>query len=296
MLTPFEKLAFLLLLATSLTLAGLGAHRIIRVIARGRGRPDWRRALRRAPSVLAKAITLSPVFRSRPFTSLVHGLVAWGFIYFLLVNLADVLYGFLPGFNFLGEGVPGNLFRLGADGLTVGILVGMLALLARRFVLRPAALHTRETTLLHPQARRGIRRDSAIVGAFILVHVGARFVGESLRVAAHGMADPWMPFATALAVVWEGLPATTLLTLEHAAWWLALGSIVLFLPYFPISKHLHLFVAPLNFLLKPERRSIGELERLDFDDESVEQFGVERLENLSWTGLLDAYACIMCNR
>jgi Fe-S oxidoreductase len=190
----------------------------------------------------------------------------------------------------------GNLFRLGADVLTVGTLVGMLALLARRFVLRPAALQTRPTTRLHPKARRGIRRDSAVVGAFILVHVGARFVGEALRVAAHGTADPWMPFASALAAVWAGLPETTLAALEHVAWWLALGTIVLFLPYFPISKHIHLFFAPINFLLKPERRSIGELDRLDFDDETAEQFGVERLEQLSWTGLVDAYACIMCNR
>ncbi len=105
-----------------------------------------------------------------------------------------------------------------------------------------------------------------------------------------------MPFASAWALVWQGVPAGTLETLEHVAWWLALGSIVLFLPYFPISKHLHLFFAPINYLLKPERRSIGELERLNFEDETLEQFGVERLEQLSWTGLMDAYACIMCNR
>jgi Fe-S oxidoreductase len=296
MLTLPEKLAFLLLLAGSLTATGLGVRRIVAVIRRGRGQPDWHLALRRAPAVLAKTLTFSPVFRTRPVTSLLHGLVAWGFIYFLLVNLADVLYGFLPGFALLGEGLTGNLFRLGADVLTVGILIGMVALLARRFLMRPASLQTRETTLLHPRARWGIRRDSAIVGAFILVHVGARFVGESLRVASHGAADPWIPFASALAAVWQGVPPATLEAAEHVAWWLALGTIVLFLPYFPISKHLHLFFAPINFLLKPDRRSIGELERLDFEDEAVEQFGVERLEHLSWTGLMDAYACIMCNR
>ena len=296
MLTPVEKLAFLLLLAASLTLAGLGARRIAAVIRRGRGQPDWRLAVRRVPSVLLQTLAFTTVFRDRPVTSLLHGFVGWGFIYFLLVNLADMLYGFLPGFAFLGEGAAGNLFRLGADLLTVGILVGMLALLARRFIVRPPSLQTRNTTLLHPKARSGIRRDSAIVGAFILVHVGARFVGESLRVATHGAPDPWMPFASALAALWQGVPSDVLVAAEHAAWWLALGTIVLFLPYFPISKHLHLFFAPINYLLKPERRSIGELERLNFADESVEQFGVERLEDLSWTGLVDAFACIMCNR
>ena len=210
MLNPIEKLAFLLLLAASLGVAGLGVRRIVGVIRRGRGQPDWRLALRRAPAVLAQTLAFSTVFRTRPVTSLLHALVAWGFIYFLLVNLADVLHGFLPGYVFLGESAAGNLFRLGADVLTVGILVGMLALLVRRFLVRPAALQTRETTLLHPKARRGIRRDSAIVGGFILIHVGARFVGESAAAGSQGAADPWMPFASALAAVWQGVPPATL--------------------------------------------------------------------------------------
>ena len=57
---------------------------------------------------------------------------------------------------------------------------------------------------------------------------------------------------------------------EHLAFWLALGAILAFVPYFLYSKHIHLFFAPLNFLLKPERRSIGELGEIDFEDESLD--------------------------
>ncbi len=88
----------------------------------------------------------------------------------------------------------------------------------------------------------------------------------------------------------------TLEILHHVAWWIALGLILAFIPYFPYSKHIHLFFAPLNFLLKPERLSIGQLDPLDFEDESIEQFGAARLEDLSWSAFMDAYACIMCNR
>ncbi len=38
------------------------------------------------------------------------------------------------------------------------------------------------------------------------------------------------------------------------------------------------------------------MSRLDFDDESIESFGVSRLEDLGWEQLIDAYACIMCFR
>jgi hypothetical protein len=88
----------------------------------------------------------------------------------------------------------------------------------------------------------------------------------------------------------------TLLILEHLFWWTALGGILIFSPYFASSKHAHLFMAPLNFLTKPHRTSLGELEPLDFEDEKREQFGVERLEQLPKTHIFDAFACIMCNR
>jgi Fe-S oxidoreductase len=171
----------------------------------------------------------------------------------------------------------------------------MLALIVRRFVLRPATLSARPDVLLHPKARAGIRRDSAIVSGFILVHVGSRFVGASVRLAAAGL-DTWQPFASALSGLWKGWSSTALLVGEHVTYWLALGTILTFIPYFLYSKHIHLFFAPLNFLLKPERRSIGELSKLNFDDESVEQFGATRLEDLGWEQIMDAYACIMCNR
>jgi Fe-S oxidoreductase len=99
-----------------------------------------------------------------------------------------------------------------------------------------------------------------------------------------------------VAALWAGWPAPALDLAIHVSWWLALGTILAFFPYFPRSKHIHLIVTPINFLLQPERPSMGALERLDFDDSAAEQFGAQRLEQLSWKSLLDAYACIMCNR
>ncbi len=247
-------------------------------------------------TVLLKTLSFAPVFRSRPLSSLFHGLVGWGFAFYLVVNVGDILQGFIPGFVFLGHGWLGDAYRLMADVLSVGVLLGMLILMLRRFVLRPISLQIRDSTRLHPKARRSIRRDSAIVGFFILLHVGFRFLGESFHLAAVG-ADAWQPFASTVALAWDGfIPPAGLDIARHVAWWMALGLILAFLPYFPVSKHIHLFFAPLNYLLRPEWRSIGELGRLDFEDESREQFGAERIEHLSKSALMDAYACIMCNR
>jgi Fe-S oxidoreductase len=252
-------------------------------------------AIRRAWEAFAKTVTFSPVLRDRLLPSLLHGFVGWAFIYYLLVNLGDVLEGLIPDFIFLGTGTIGNLYRLGGDILSVAALIGMIGLLIRRFALRASELTIRESTLLHPKAKSGIRRDSAIVGSVILIHVGSRFLNQSFALAATS-ADPWQPFASAVSGLWNGLSESALMVGEHVWWWLALGSILLFLPYFLYSKHIHLFFAPLNFLLHPERPSMGTLDALDFEDETLEQFGVARLEDLSWKGLMDAYACIMCNR
>jgi Fe-S oxidoreductase len=296
MLTLPERIIFLILVLVSLYLTGRGVARMLAIIQRGRDRPDWALAARRAVDVvLAKTVALAPTFRARPLTSIIHGLVAWGFMFYVLVNIGDVLEAYIPGFVFMGRATLGNVYRLGADVFSVSVLVGMTVLMIRRYVFRPPSLRLAERTLVHPKARAGIRRDSAIVGAFILMHVGGRFVGESLHLASVGR-DAWQPLASAVAGLWIGASPVTLEIARHTAWWFALGLILAFLPYFPHSKHIHLFMAPINYFLRPERRSMGELDALDFDDESIEQFGAARLEDLSYSSLIDAYACIMCNR
>ena len=296
MLTLVEKILFLLAAIASMIATYRVAERITRTLLRGHGRPDLHLARKRLVSALVKVATLQPTFKIRFWPSLFHALIAWGFIYYLLINLGDVLEAVIPGVHFMGSGTIGGFYRLLGDLLTVGVLLGMLAMLLRRFILKTPDLTARQDVLLHPRARSGILRDSAIVGAFILVHVGSRFLGQSFAIALEAQPDPWQPFASAVASLWSGWSVTGLIAAVHITFWLAIGTILAFMPYFLISKHIHIFFAPLNFLLKPERRSMGELSKIDFDDESLEQFGATRLEDLGWEQLMDAYACIMCYR
>jgi Fe-S oxidoreductase len=294
-LTLPEKIIFFLVALLSLYAAWQAAKRIIKTIARGQGQVDWSVVPKRLVAAIAKTITFQPVFRLRLWPSIFHAFVGWAFIFYILVNLGDVIEAFVSGYDFLGTGNLGNIYRLIGDVLSVAALAGMAALLVRRFAIKPANLTARKEVLLSPKARAGIRRDSAIVGSFILVHVGSRFLGQSFEIALYG-ADPWQPFATAVAGLWQGLSTTALVFGVHLFFWLALGTILAFIPYFLYSKHLHLFFGPLNFLFQPERRSMGELEKLDFEDESIEQFGASRIEDLEWKLIMDAYACIMCYR
>src|SRR5690606_3758156 len=258
--------------------------------------------MRRAVEGVVKTMSQRTVFRARPVASTFHAFIFYGFVLYLVVNVVDGLKGFLPPSwtAGLGLGVVGDVYRLVADVLTVLILIGMVFFLVRRFAVRPTTMQQNERTMLHEEVREGsVRRDSLIVGGFIILHVGFRLVAESFLLAAEGHTDVWQPFSSAVASL-VGFGDGRMLG-WHVGWWGALGLILAFLPYFPRSKHIHLFATPVNFAL--ERRDeelepmpLGVLEPVDLEDETAEQFGAAKLEHLRYPQLLDAYACIQCNR
>ncbi len=295
MLTVAEKILFTLAVLVSLYFTWRGVMRIVSNIASGQGRPNWALIGQNAGKAMLNFLTFRPVFRLRPIPSILHGFIGWGFIGFLLINLNDVLYGYF-GWRWVDStGLFGDFYRLLADVLNVLILVGIVAMAARRFILRPETLRARESTLLLPEARSGISRDSAIVAGFIFLHNTARLLGESFYVAEHGP-DAWQPVISAVSRLWVGMSPEALLTGERVAFWFSLGAVVAFLPYFPYSKHIHLFFAPINFALKPQRKSIGQLGYINLEDESIEQFGAAKISDLGYEQIVDAYACIMCFR
>lgn len=296
MLSLAEKIVFVALAFGAVAYAWVDLRNVYHLIARGEGGfPARDTIIGRLQNALIKWLTLEPIWQTRPLAGLFHGLIAWGFIFYFLVNFADVLQGFFP-ITFLGTGLLGQLYRLLADLATAGVLVGMSYFLLRRFVFGSPVLGYRSNVKLYDKVQNGaIRRDSLIVGLFILFHVGFRLVGDSFNIALHGT-DWGRPFAQALSLTWVGWSESALTLGEHVGWWGALGLILLFIPYFPYTKHFHLIMSGVNFATKPERTSLGTLEPIDFEDESIEEFGVAKVEELPWTHLVDAYACIMCNR
>ncbi len=257
MLTTPERILFILLvLLFGGILATAGFYGIFKIVRSGRRAP----ALKNWPSMLFKALIdiglQKTIFRARPILSTFHAFIFFGFSFYFLVNLTDVLEGFVPGFELVygGENLPFSLpaglvngYNLVADVLSVLALVGMVAFLVRRFLGDDPRLRFNPGVLLHPKVAKGlIQVDSAIVGGFILLHVGSRFTGQALRLAGNGRADPFMPFASLLANLFRGFSSSMLEAGVHITWWLAIGLIFVFFPYLMRSKHIHLIVAPLN--------------------------------------------------
>jgi len=295
MLTTPEKIIFILAVLVSAYLSWSTFSTMIKVINRGQDKLHWDGFWGRVFNAVSITFTQKTVFRQRPLISFFHALVAWAFILYMLVNVGDVLTAYIADFHFMGSSFIGNVYRLFVDIFSVLALVSVTVFLTRRFIFRNKRLTINENVLLYGKARKGMRSDSLIVGLFILLHIGFRFIGESFVLAGH-FADKWQPFASLVAQLWVGLSPVVIETMVHISWWLALGLIIAFIPYFPNTKHIHLFMGPFNFASSPKRNSYGTLNKLDFENDDIEQFGVSLIEQLDKTQLVDAYACIMCNR
>ena len=295
MLSPYEKILFALLAAVSLYLASVTFRRMIRTIQRGQGRLAWDGLPGRLLTGVKALAGQNNMIRNRPLVSLAHTGIAWGFILYMAVNLVDVLEGLVTGFVFLEEGAAGQVYRLLVDLMTLAALAGMAALLIRRFIVKSTDLAVAPNVKLHPRAAGGIRRDSLIVGCFILGHVGFRLPGRILRYR-HTRAGPLAAGRGAGSRPLDGpgsfradfRPARQLVDRHRAGAGLP--------AWFPYSKHAHLFMGPFNLMTSPERTSPGALDALDFEDETIEQFGAGRITDLDRTHITDAFACIMCNR
>ena len=105
----------------------------------------------------------------------------------------------------------------------------------------------------------------------------------------------------------DGLPHQTLEVLEGIGLLLHIGVMLVFLIFVLNSKHLHIFVAPLNVLFGRRPVALGAVKPLisagkpvtldDIDDLDEEaRLGVGSIRDFTWKGLLDFSTCTECGR
>ena len=296
-----QKIAFLLFALITLALGLEGFYRLYLRIRRGTPDPEARfnNLPRRFAYALTTTLTQQRTFKKRPTIGLFHSFIFYGFVFYGLVNLVDALEGYLP-IAVTSANPLGATYNLLADILSFLVLLGVVALVIRRFALpsrRDFRFNAR--TLLHKDVQHAkITRDSLIVSAFILFHVGSRAIGAGAKIAAEGP-DALQPFATLLSHLFTPTNAEAF---RIFGYWGALGSVLAFLAYFPYTKHVHIFGAPAKYFVAREPTSgvlpaaALNLEAENETETNQQTIGASKLEDLAWPRLLDAYACIQCNR
>ena len=266
------------------------AGRLVRVMRRVQGRsevvPD--RLGDRVRALFTDVLAQSNV-RRKALPGLAHTLIFFGFLAVQPHSLEVLLRGVFPGVH------PGTLapalyggYLFAADILACLVLPGIAYGLYRRMVVRPAYLTD------GPDARLILAFIAVIVVTFHLLNACLLLPGPRGTAFDYGR---YFTVSKALGQV-LGLgdlsPAAGRGVCE-AAYWVHVLTILGFLVYIPGSKHLHMLAAVPNIFLKPLERP-KPLPKTDLEAEGAQTFGLGRVSDLSWKGVLDLYACTECGR
>jgi Fe-S oxidoreductase/nitrate reductase gamma subunit len=218
-------------------------------------------------------------FLREPYPGLIHFLIFWGAVVFLLAAATDFITHYFIGEM---EGKPYLGLSVTVDVLGILALVGVIIAAFRRYIQRPSRLDNTP--------------DKAIALSLIFVIVLTGFLIEGLRLAA---LDPdwaaWSPGGWVLTQAFNGLAMGTVLNLHKALWWfhvaLSFGAIVYVALTF--SSLAHIVVDPVNVLFRSMRPK-GALVPIDI--ETAEIFGVAKINDFTWKQLFDLDACTRCGR
>ncbi|MGE3841274.1 MAG: heterodisulfide reductase-related iron-sulfur binding cluster [Vicinamibacterales bacterium] len=157
---------------------------------------------------LWEVVLQGKVIAAKPLVGVAHLAVFWGFVAFGGYTFGEFLFGL--GLIDITETRAFHVYEWLLVPFCVGVLVGIIGLLARRGIVRPRALGT------------SVSKESILIGFFIATLMVTFLLGVQL--------DAGM--------------------VERVTWWTHMLVILAFLSLVPNSKHLHLLLSPVTVFLK----------------------------------------------
>jgi Fe-S oxidoreductase len=293
----------LVITAAAFAVAGRRLWWLYRLARAGQPAPERIAALREHPGRGAET-QLTEVFGQRKLLrwsvpGVAHFLVFWGFV-ILFLTLIEA-YGALFSRTFAIP-VIGHWAFVGflEDLVAVGVLIGLVTFAVIR--------------LRHQPRREGrkSRFDGSHLGAawlvlaMIFLVIATLLIYRGAQINTGVFPYPHGAFASQIVGHWLHPLGTGANDVIETVFILAqLGVVLGFLVIVVYSKHLHIFLAPLNVLFARRPSGLRGLEPmrsngkvLDFEeaDPDTDVFGRGKIEDASWKSLLDMAACTECGR
>lgn len=211
----------------------------------------------------------------------IHVVFFYGFILVQFGAIDMIWKGLVPGQHLpFGALYPG--FTFFQEIVTFLIIVAVVMAFYRRYIEKLSRL------------KRTVK--AGLVYYFIFTLMATVLFGNGMELIWHETPLTWTaPIASSIAYVFSGIGETTAIVLFYIAWWLHLLALLAFLVYVPQGKHAHLIAAPANVWIG-RQEPVGKLASIDFEDETKETFGVNRIEDFNQNQLVDLYACVECGR
>ena len=228
-----------------------------------------------------------------------HAATFWGFIVLVLTIIEA--YGDLFSRTFAIPGI-GHWAAIGfiEDLFAVGVLAGIITFTVIRLRNNPHKEGRRSRFFgSHTTAAWVVLGMIFLVIATLLLYRGAQ-INTGVFPYKHGA------FASQIVGHWLRPLGSGVNSVLEVVFILAqIGVVMVFAVIVVYSKHLHIALAPLNILFSRRPNALGALEPmrsngkvLDFEeaDPDTDVFGLGKIEDFTWKGLLDMATCTECGR
>ncbi len=276
-----RTIIFLPIFLIAITYLVFNLNRFIKILKLAESEDCTNNPKARLLKTLKVAFAQSKILRDK-FGGLSHVAIFWGFLVLLFSATEAIIQGLYSEFswNFLGGLY--SFISLSTDVFSIFILFGIIIAIIRRFVMKVPRL----------QGDKSETKDALFVLSAIFIIVSSLIVNSISAYQLHLHSNSFQPFAKLLSGLISPDNASSI---YEVSWWIHILTILAFMNYLPFSKHFHVFTAIPNVYFS----TIGtnnKLERIDFEREGIEKFGVTDFEDLSWRTVHSAYSCTHCGR
>jgi Fe-S oxidoreductase len=231
---------------------------------------------------------------------LAHFFVMWAFIILLTV--------YIEAYGALFWGLDFHIPLVGRwDGL--GFLQDFIAVAALLGLITFAVIRLRESPKKLDRASRF--SGSHLGGAWLILFMIFNVIWTMFLFRGAGVATGNFPYGNgafashAVGNLLDGLGHDANEIIEHVGLLLHIGVMLAFLVIVVHSKHLHIFLAPVNVMFKRRPDGLGAVQPmmsngqvLDFEEADPDEdvFGRGKIEDFTWKGFLDFATCTECGR
>jgi len=308
------QIIFTLVVVVAFSVAYRNFAKIRRNILLGKDEEISRNEGERWKNVLLIAFGQKKMFK-RWIPALFHLAIYVAFLFTQIELIEIMIDGFFGVHRFFANalGVLYTLIIATIEVLSFLALIATFVFLARRNLLKVPRL-------VMPEMGGWPKLDANIILFGELLLVTGIFMMNGADVVlqkvdpAHYPDTGFLPISSVFGpMLFEGLDINALKAIERTGWWLHLFTVLAFLNYLPISKHLHIFLSFPNVwyakitsrgemenmpeIMNEVKSMMGLIPEQEMDmNAELPEFGAKDVFDLSWKNILDAYTCTECGR
>ncbi|WP_071394658.1 (Fe-S)-binding protein [Bacillus tuaregi] len=233
--------------------------------------------------ILQNAFGHSKLFKDKK-SGLMHIILFYTFFIIQLGLIELIIKGFIKGYEF-PLGAAHKYFSLLQEWATFLMLLAVIYGFYRRYGERLQRL----------QWKRNGKAAFVYIALATLTLSILLTLGFEAIMLHHQPNLVYAPFSGTIAGLFSTIGTTAGTVLFYLFWWIHMITVFTFLVFVPQSKQFHELFAMVNIFFK-KQGPVGKLKKIDFEDETAEEFGVGKIEDFTRAQLIDLYACAECGR